>query len=204
MSTDYRVWIAGILTVTSYSLLYKHNRFFELVEHLYIGLGAGYGIVMAWSNAKNSGLDPLLEGKWTALFGIVLGLMLFLRFSKSTKHMATYPAAFLVGIGSAVVLRTSIQADLLLQANATMLPFVSVQNVIIVIGSLAGLFFLSFTVGTKTAGKSGQVFSFIRTVGRLVLMITFGASIGSAVQGRISLVIGRAQFIINEWLPFLR
>lgn len=204
MSTDYRVWIAGILTVICYSLLFKQNRLFEIVEHLYVGLGAGYGIVMAWSNTKNSAVDPLLKGKWTPLVGIVLGLMLFLRFFKSTRHVATYPAAFLVGIGSAVVLKTSIQADLLLQATATMLPIKNLNNLIIVVGSLAGLFFLSFTIGTNPTSRSGKVVSLIRTAGRFVLMVTFGASVGSAAQGRISLVIGRAQFIINDWFPFLR
>ena len=31
-------------------------------------------------------------------------------------------------------------------------------------------------------------------------MISFGASFGYTIMGRLALLIGRAQFLLNEWL----
>jgi len=37
-------------------------------------------------------------------------------------------------------------------------------------------------------------------VGIWFLMVSFGASFGYTVMGRVSLLIGRVQFLIYEWL----
>ena len=48
--------------------------------------------------------------------------------------------------------------------------------------------------GIKGIGKA------VSRVGIWFLMIAFGASFGYTVMGRLSLLIGRVQFLLFEWL----
>ena len=56
------------------------------------------------------------------------------------------------------------------------------------------LFYFFFSVEHK--GVSGG----ISKVGIWFLMVSFGASFGYTVMGRVSLLIGRVQFLIYDWL----
>ena len=54
-------------------------------------------------------------------------------------------------------------------------------------------FFFSFRHRNQAMIKSTQL-------GRIFLMFTFGAMFGSTVMARLSLLIGRMDFIINQFL----
>ena len=52
-------WVAVLLTLCILSFLYDDNPFYKAAEHLYIGLSAGYALVMAfWT-----GVRPNLFGR---------------------------------------------------------------------------------------------------------------------------------------------
>ena len=40
------IWIAAALTFCIFSFLYKDNPFYKFAEHLFVGLAAGYGLVI--------------------------------------------------------------------------------------------------------------------------------------------------------------
>ncbi|TMQ50684.1 MAG: hypothetical protein E6K71_01960 [Candidatus Eisenbacteria bacterium] len=60
MSHDIGIWIAALLTLGIYSFLYKDNPAYKLCEHLFVGVSAGYYVVlMYFSVVKPNLLDPL-------------------------------------------------------------------------------------------------------------------------------------------------
>ena len=72
-----------------------------------------------------------------------------------------------------------------------MLQVLELNNLIILIGTITGLLYFFFSKEqTGTFGK-------ITRIGIYFLMISFGASFGFAVMGRISLLIGRFVDLIS-------
>jgi hypothetical protein len=63
-----------------------------------------------------------------------------------------------------------------------------------VVGVVSGLIYFFFSVEHRGA------FGVLSRVGIYFLMIAFGASFGYTVMARISLLIGRMQFLIDDWL----
>jgi len=78
--------------------------------------------------------------------------------------------------------------------SVTTLVFKGLGEIFILIGMVAVLFYFFFSVKHNRAGRK------FSQVGIWFLMVSFGASFGYTVMGRISLLIGRVQFLIEEWL----
>ena len=65
------------------------------------------------------------------------------------------------------------------------------NNLVILVGTVTGLLYFFFS--KEHTGNFGKV----TRVGIYFLMISFGASFGFAVMGRVSLLIGRFEDLIN-------
>jgi hypothetical protein len=74
----------------------------------------------------------------------------------------------------------------------------AISFVVLLVGVVATLIYFYFSVEHK-----GTVAS-ISKVGITFLMIGFGATFGYNVMGRISLLIGRFQFIFAYWLHIIK
>ena len=66
--------------------------------------------------------------------------------------------------------------------------------VLAMIGTFTVLFYFFFSVEHKKVG------GVISKIGIWFLMVSFGASFGYTVMGRLSLLIGRVQFLLHDWL----
>ncbi|MFO7941962.1 MAG: hypothetical protein R6U92_04890 [Bacillota bacterium] len=201
MSSNPGIWVAGLLTLFAYSFLYKDNKLYQATEHLYVGLGAGYTLTQGYSNVVGAGWEPLMDGNFWMVVPMILGLMLFGRFSPGTRWMSYYPMGVIVAIGATLALRGAIPANIIEQLQATMIPINSVNNALIVFGTLATLTFFFFTLGAMT-NRNSLLFKF-SLLGRWVLMVAFGAAFGNAVMGRTSLLIARIQFLLGDWLGLI-
>lgn len=199
MSTDVTVWLAGILTLCAYSFLYKENPFYRLAEYLLVGVGAGYALVLGWGNVVQKAIQPLQKGQMTVVVPIVLGLLLFAKFSKRQAWLARYPIALMVSIGASVALSGAIKEQLIKQIGATMLPLNSFDNVVFVVGVVTVLSYFFFTFKPTTAIQRGSAL-----VGRSFLMVAFGAMVGSVAMLRTSLLIGRIDFVFKQWFHILK
>jgi hypothetical protein len=181
-----------------FSFLWKENKVFRTFQHIYVGIAAGYGIVMQWKAIKNMAYTPLVtKGVYTWIVPIVLGLMLFTRFFKQVNWLARWTVAFLIGIGSALAIKI-LETEFVRQAQATFLPLNSFNNWLLVLGTLAALTYFYFTV------KPNPALTGAAKLGRYVLMLAFGAGFGNAVMGRVSLLISRMQFLFGEWIHLIK
>ena len=145
------------------------------------------------------------EGKYSelsVLIPAILGGMMFSQFVPKYGWMVRWPFAFIVGYYSGASITPTIQADVFEQIRGTAEPFGSLDNIfgiinsiLIVIGVISTLVYFFFSKEHK--GFTGG----ISEIGVIFLMIGFGAAFGYTVMSRISLLIGRIDFLLN--LPLI-
>jgi len=198
MSTDIGVWIAAFATIGLVSFLFKENPLYRVIENMYVGISAGYALTVGYDNIKNLAVKPMLQGKYSLLIPIVLGILLYTRYVKRYAWVAKIPLGLLMGIGTGLAIRGLILSQVVNQIKACFIPLNSFDNIFMVLGTLIVLFYFFFSIEHK--GSAGN----LAKVGRWVMMIGFGASFAGTATGRISLFIGRLQFLLGNWLGIIK
>ena len=202
------------LTFCILSFLYEDNPVYKLAEHLFMGIGIGVGTVEAYYGVfKPKLIDRLLvEHRLWSLIPLVLLFMLFARLSRTHKDWARFPVAFIVAAFAGVKLTGEASGRLIAQVKASMpdLPQLYEDHgiwnweadgaglfsgLVLVLGLCACLLYFYFSARHNKAMRG------ISRVGILILMLSFGASFGFTVMGRISLAIGRAEMLLGMSQP---
>ncbi len=194
--------VAGLLTLAILSFLYRDNPIYRAAESLLIGVSIGYILVITWTNTLVSILfAPLFSGSnlWL-IIPLVLGLLMFGRFSSKTSAFSRIPIAVMIGSGAGVAIPAMLYARTLKQMSATVTPFVTesgtvnFSGIVVVLGLLATLAYFYFSREHKGAfGKFARL-------GTYFLMIFFGTTFGYTVMSRMSTFIGRMEFILSDFL----
>lgn len=202
------------LTLAIYSFLYKDNPVFKIVENLFVGVALGYTIITVWYNVlKPDVYDSLIvpfftaeAPKYSLLIPAILGCLMLTRFSRRYSWLSRWAFAFVVGLGAGSAIPRIISALIVQQVKPTLRPvFVgeetiwsSISTLLILLGVISVLIYFFFSTEHK-----GAVGKFSR-IGIVFLMISFGASFGYTVMARMSLLIGRLQFLLKDWLGILQ
>ncbi|MGQ9663905.1 MAG: hypothetical protein ACUVQ3_01575 [bacterium] len=207
ISTDILVWISSLLTLCIFSFIFRDNPFYRFAEHLFVGTSAGYLIALSYHNVVYPNLVVPLFGKGQIIYCIplILGILYITRFIPQISWLVRIPISFLLGWGSGVVIPATLQTDVIKQIQGTMLTrelFTRWDNalwaVLILIGVIATLIFFFFSRERKGIIKP------IANLGIIFIMLGFGASFGYTVMARISLLIGRLQFLLGPWLGIIK
>lgn len=220
------IWFAAFLTLCIFSFLYKDNPFYKFAESVFIGVSAAsYMVAAFWEQIvpnllgelvpklmkmslyPAAEIDPSTPWKfWARLACAALGVMLLWRLAPKGQWIARWPLAVIIGTMAGIRTMVFIQTDLLGVVSSTVMPLValhpaggldfwqSLRQTCMVLGVLACLFYFFFSIEHK--GVPGR----IARVGIWVLMITFGASFGLTVMGRIALLSERLIFLFDDWL----
>lgn len=204
------IWIAAGLTLCIYSFLYKDNPLFKFAEHLFVGVSAGYLLTITFhDNFLPHIYKPLksamTDGKYAEFIVLVpafMGIMMFSQFIPKFGWMVRWPFAFMMGYHSGVSMVPGMQADVLAQIRGTIEPFATtnsiwhiVSSTLVVLAVICTLIYFFFSREHK-----GIVYG-LSEIGVMFLMIGFGASFGYTVMSRISILIGRIDFLLS--LPFI-
>ena len=152
----------------------------------------------------DGGIDKGHNMDLTYLLPLILGMMMILSIFKRFNWMARWGIAYTVAIAAGLRAYGFLNSYILNQVKATIVPLANTgnplfhisdpslfNNLIILIGTVTGLLYFFFS--KEQTGVFGQV----TRVGIYFLMISFGASFGFAVMGRISLLIGRFVDLIS-------
>jgi hypothetical protein len=207
MSGSLWIWLSALLTLCIFSFLYKDNPFYRFAEHLFVGTSAGYLIALSWHNTVFPNLFvPLFrQHQYFYIIPLLLGLIYLTRFIPKYSNLIRIPISFLLGWGSGVVIPAAIQTDIIKQIQGTLLTremFLrwdnAVWSLIILVGVISTLVYFFFSRERKGVLKP------ISSVGVIFIMLGFGASFGYTVMARISLLIGRLQFLLGEWLHLIK
>lgn len=200
--------IGGALTLMMYSFLYKDNPFYKFGEHLYVGVSVGYLVNIEWWNV----LRPMFvipffyQRNYILILPAILGLMMLARFIREVAWLSRTPMAFVIGIGSGLAIPAVLNGNILEQLYSTIQQlwitpvaydsgiwwFSTITLWLVFLGVLSVLFYFYFSIEHKgVIGKLG-------TVGIWFIMVSFGAAFGYTVMARVSLLIGRVQFLIDQ------
>jgi hypothetical protein len=214
--TVFGTWLGALCTLAIWSFLYKDNPFYKFAEHVFVGVSAAYGFVLTIYNIMIPNLfDRVINdfsGNWLLLVPGILGLMMLSRLLPRLDWLSKYPLALMIGTTAGLSLLNFLKTDVMNQMVATIInPFKINQNgdsigqiatesigiFILIIGTISGLVYFYFSK------KHDQFVGGVARTGIVFLMISFGAGFGYTVMARISLLIGRLQFLLGEWLGLL-
>lgn len=198
---DIRILIPAICTIAALSsVFFKKNPLFDVVQTIFLGVTAGHVFVVNIGIIKSSGWNRLMNGDMTALVPLILGVMVLARLSRTWSWVGRVPLAIIGATGAALGLRGALQAEIMQQIEATLVPLNSLDNVLLFVGVFASLtYFLFSSQATKPFTKIPAL-KYIPEVGKVVLMVAFGASFGNATMGRLSLLIVRVSFLLKDWI----
>jgi len=195
MSSDPWVWVAAFLTLCILTFLYKDNPFFKFAEHLLVGVSLGYIISIYYHNAFIPKVwDPLLKQEFRIVIPALLGLLSFSILVPKYSWLVRYPIAFTIGVWSGLTIPRNFQGLIFEQVQGTMITTLSLSGVIMVIGVITTVVYFYFSAEHK--GTIGNV----ARIGIWFIMLAFGAAFGYTVMARVSLLIGRMQFLLHDWL----
>jgi len=214
-------WLSIFLTICIFSFLYGDNPIYKLAEHIFLGVSIGYGVVeIYYGNFKPNLINKLiivdgdfLGGEWSLyrvllLVPLIMLVLLMMKFTKNYSWLARLPIAFVVAAYAGVKLTGEANARLMTQVAQSIPDLGAVyaehqiwtwdadgagvfSALFLLLGLCACLLHFYFSAPHKGPMK------YISRFGVLVLMLSFGASFGYTVMGRISLAIGRAQELLG-------
>lgn len=212
ISTDLWVWIAAILTLAIFSFLYKENPLYRFAEHLYVGIANGYAITFYWHrilvpslfNRVASATTPVSTKVWLVAIAII-GALYFTRFIPRISWLVRIPIAIVLGYASGASIPRAISGEILRQLKATIITPASFAHwqaglwaITILLGVIATISYFFFSSERRGVLKP------LSYAGIIFIMIGFGASFGYTVMARISLFIGRLQFLLGDWLGLIK
>ena len=233
MGTLIWMTIALFLTLAVFSFLFRDNVLYKFAEHLFVGVSVGYTVYVSYTNLflprvwnplrRAIGDGNILLALWLAL-GLLVGILFFSRFTQNWSWVSRYPISITVGFVTGYSIIPSLKARILSQFYGTVVDpvgdsllnaekigvflkeptlhnffFEAMAGPLLVFGVFVVIvyFFFSFK-------NTNPVVRFSRNPALVYLMVAFGASFGYTFMGRISLFIGRMNFIFHEWWPVFR
>ena len=206
--TIFGIWIGVFCTFAIWSFLYKDNPFYKVAEHIFVGMSAAYWFVFTIFNIVIPNLiTPLssdFQSNWLLIVPGLLGIMMLARLLPKVDWLGKYPLALMIGTTAGISLIKFLKTDVMIQVTSTILNPLNAESLrdtvgqfVLILGTIAGLVYFYFS--KKHTGFTGSV----ARAGIIVLMISFGAAFGFTAMARISLLIGRLQFLLGDWLGLL-
>ena len=199
------VWLLVLMTLCILSYLYGDNPFYKIAEHIFVGVSAGYIFALTWWDQIWPNLfgrlfptyvDAGFEFSPSYIIPLILGIFMLFRLIPSLSWLARFPIAYIVGMAAGLKVYVYINSNILMQIQNSAIDFSKsggeiFNHILVLLGVISALVYFFFSKEHK--GTVGV----ISKIGIYFLMIKFGASFGFAVMGRISLLIGRFEDLIN-------
>lgn len=215
-SFGFAMTLGAFFTLGIFSFLYKDNPFYKLCEAIFVGISAGYWFVqLYYQNLLAKLIDNLAAGQfgWMYIAYVavaILGVMMLMRLVPKIGWISRWPLSVIVGATAGLWFITYLQSNAMQQLQNTIMPiqayaedgslslYQTIGNLTVALGTITGVIYFFFSKEHK------GVFGGAAKVGVWFLMITFGASFGYTVMSRMSLLIGRMDFLFSEWLRLIQ
>ncbi|MEW6686486.1 MAG: hypothetical protein AB1393_09835 [Candidatus Edwardsbacteria bacterium] len=205
------VWISALLSLAIFSFLYKDNPFYKFAEHLFVGVANGYMVTFMWHRVlvPNLFIPLFRDGRLALIAAFVVGLLYLTRFISKISWLIRIPIAVTIGYYTGASIPASVQADIVKQIQGTILTPQNfsrwgagsigiIWSVILLVGVLCTLSYFFFSKEHKGPLKVSSY------TGIIFIMVGFGAAFGYTVMARISLLIGRVQFLFTDWIHLIK
>ena len=203
------IWLGAFFTFAIFSFLYKDNPVYKVAEQIFVGLSAGYWLIYTVYNVMIPNLITPLSNNFSEnyilILPAILGIMMLMRLIPKAEWVSRFPIAILIATTAGISFLRFLKSDVIGQLNATMInPFagpnwvVILGQILLVVGTISGVVYFYFSK------KHEGAFGVTAKIGIYFLMISFGAAFGYTAMARISLLIGRLQFLLGDWLHLIK
>ena len=208
--------IGAFFTLGIFSFLYEDNPFYKFCEAVFVGVSAGYWFVQLYYQNLLAKLIDTLTGTsfgwvyFAYLVVAVLGIMMLMRLIPKVGWISRWPLSVVVGATAGLWFITYLQSNAMQQLQNTIMPiqayaangslswYNTIGNLTVAIGTISGVVYFFFSKEHKGA------FGATAKIGVWFLMVTFGASFGYTVMSRMSLLIGRMDYLFADWLHLIQ
>ncbi len=200
--------LAALLTLFVLSYLIGDNPLYRLAASLFVGLTAGYAVVVAWSSViAPQMVAPLWDAPKNfnlyrtglALISFILAIILVFKLFTATTRAASCVTALMVGVGVAVAVGGGIVGTLIPQTSAAFIPLVPTQDtghvlediveaITMVIGTVATLWFFYYG-GRARPGLPTERPAWVKAlspIGEIFLGTTFGVMFAGAIVASLA------------------
>jgi len=211
-------WIAAFCVLMILSLLWKENRVYRIGESLLLGLTVGFTFAISWFEfLKPKWWDPWTQNlatigsadiAWTGIvggaFALALGLCWYGMYFKKTEWVMRLVLGVVIGAGAGQAIKNqftqqmpvvtaSFRSPIVIQEGSVSAPQ-SINNTIFLVALISVMIFFLFSIDHKSAAMRA-----ISRSGRFWLMIGFGAYFGNTVMTRLSALIERVWFVVQQF-----
>ena len=188
--------VAALFTLAIFSFLYKENPIYRAAEHILVGVSVGYYLVILVDETILSKVvNPLFYDKnLLVLIPALLGVLMFSRLTRTKGWLARIPLALLIGAGAGVSIPAMLSARIMKQMSASMQSLATVSGIVILVGVVSTIAYFYFSREQK------GWFAILSRTGTYFLMVFFGATFGYTVMSRVTLLIGRMEFLLTDFL----
>lgn len=202
------IWVAAGLTLVFFSFIYKDNVVFKFGEHLYLGISIGYYVNVQYWNVLVPDVyrNVAIEHNYWVLIPALLGLFILLRVVPSLAWLSRTSFAFYIGGFAGLSVPYILNNLFFKQLSETLRPMdawatmwgANLNLLVILVGVFATLIFFFFSLEHRKAVGA------VSKVGLFFIMVSFGTSFGNTVMARVSLLIGRFQFLLTDFGGMLK
>ena len=205
--------VASLLTLMVFSYLLGANPLWRIAQSLLVGVSVGYVTLVVLTQVVAPQVARVIQppegavpaDRLLAAVPVVLGLLLLLRVAYPGAWPASFGLNLVVVVGASLALGGALAGAIVPQALDTMrvLDFSKldaagiaalVGNVVLVVGVVCGLAYFAF--GARADGSRLTPVREMSVVGRWVLVLAFGAILGSLATTFYAALIERLGFIV--------
>ncbi len=215
-------WIGAFLgftlTLLVFSYLVGDNPLFRITLHIFIGVSAGFAVVVAIYNIILPRLlVPIFVSdrgeQILSLFPLILAGLLFSKISPRFAFIGNLPMAYLVGVSAAAAIGGAVTGTVIPQVLASMNLFDVQSNqafdasvglrllngIIILIGTIATLAYFQFGILSQTDNKNQfQIWiDGLGQIGQVFIALTFGFLFAGIFSAALTALIGRVLFSVD-------
>lgn len=207
--------IGFILTLFIFSYLFGDNPLYKLAVHILVGVSAAYAAIIAVEQVllpiyRQLQADTSQVASLQWLVPAVFAVLLLLKRLPAIGWLGNSTIALLVGVGAAVALTGAVSGTLIPQIGAfgrlddTGLSGIWQQTAVAFFTAVTLLAF-QFTGRKNNKGEWSQPlwFTGLTSLGRGILMITFGALFAGVLNTGLILLSERIIFFLNEFRQLL-
>lgn len=207
--------VAALLTLMVFSYLIGANPLWRVAQSLLAGVSVGYVtlviltqvVVPQVARIVVPAADAPAADRWLAAVPVAFGLLLLMRIAFPGAWPASFGLNLVVVVGASLALGGALAGTLVPQSLDTMRllnlnnPAAAIGNIVLLGGVVCGLAYFAF--GTRAGGERPQPVKALSVAGRWVLMVAFGALLGSLATTFFSALIERLAFLIRTVLDVI-
>lgn len=203
------LWAGFVLTLMVFSYILGDNFLYRLAVYVFVGLAAGYIVVVTWESViwpwvngtvlrQGAALPEIIIG----LVPLLLGLLLLLKTAPRLGRLGHLALAFIIGVGTAVALVGAVTGTLLPLAGSTSsaVSVNAVNGTLLVIGVVCTLVYFQYLARRLPDGRTQRRLHIraLAFVGQVVVVITLGALYAAAILTSLTIFSERVGFIVAQ------